>query len=86
MELQSDRLYYKNDLQKYLKSKGLPFSYPTILRYERLGLIPSPRRAVDDFTRKWRIYTGDEIKVIASILSERDESPRKKTKRQKARA
>lgn len=81
MELQSDRLYYKNDLQKYLKSRGLPYSYPTILRYERLGVIPSPRRKVDDFTRKWRVYTGDDIKVIANILSEKsDESSRQKTK------
>lgn len=81
MELQSDRLYYKSDLQKYLKSRGLPFSYPTILRYERLGVIPSPRRKVDDFTKQWRVYTGDEIKVIANILSERDEGPRQKAKR-----
>lgn len=82
MELKGDRLYYKSDLQRYLKSKNLPYSYPTILRYERLGKIPSPRRKVDDFTKQWRVYTGDEIRVIANILSERDESPREETKRQ----
>jgi len=81
MELIDDKNYHKHDLQTYLKSKGLPFSYPTILRYERAGVIPSPRRKVDDFTNKWRVYTGLEIKQIAHTLSERIyESPRKKTK------
>ena len=87
MELEDEKNYYKHDLQAYLKSKGLPYSYPTILRYERLGVIPSPRRKVDDFTGRWRTYTGIEIKQIAHILSEKVyESPRQKTKGKQTRA
>ena len=83
--LEDDKIYYKHDLQEYLKIRGLPYSYPTILRYERLGVIPSPRRKVDDFTNRWRVYTGLEIKQIAHILSERTyETAGTKTKRKQA--
>jgi len=70
-ELQDNKLYFRKDLTAYLKSQGLPFSKQTILKYERMGIIPSPRSHIDTMKKgrkRWRIYTGSEIKEIAKIL------------------
>ena len=72
MEIDNDKLYLKRDLQLYLKKMGLPSSYPTIIKYEKMGLIPSPRRTIAGFEHKWRLYTGEEIKDIAEILKQRN--------------
>jgi len=68
MDLIDDKLYFKKDLQVHLKMLGLPYSYPTILSYERKGLIPSPRRNIESFKTKWRVYTGKEIKEIGESI------------------
>ena len=68
MALQDDKLYFKRDLQIYLRSLGIPFSYPTIIKYEKLGVIPSPRLTIEGFENRWRLYTGKEIRDIAEIL------------------
>jgi len=72
MKIDRNKLYLKRDLQLYLKELGLPCSYPTIIKYERMGIIPSPRRTIAGFEHKWRLYTGKEIKKIASILRRRN--------------
>ena len=74
MELDDEKIYLKKDLVSYLKSKNLPHSYPTILRYEKRGVIPSPRmntKGMDylNFTSDWRVYTGKTIKMIAEDIS-----------------
>jgi len=68
MILDNDKLYFKKDLISYLKDQGLPYSYPTIIKYEKMKAIPSPRRMISGFKLKWRLYTGKEIKQIAKIL------------------
>ena len=68
IELEDDKNYFKKDLLAYLKSKGLPASYPTLLDYERKGIIPSPRNQIEGFKVAWRVYTGKEIKKIVNIL------------------
>ena len=70
-ELIDKNLYFRKDLSAHLKSKGLPFTKNTILKYERLGIIPSPRSHVSTMKKgrkRWRVYTGAEIKEIAKIL------------------
>ena len=73
MKLDDEKIYLKQDLVKYLEFRGLPHSYPTILRYEKRGVIPSPRMNIKgteylEFTNKWRVYTGKTIKDIADLI------------------
>ena len=68
MKLDDDKFYLKKDLLLYLKKSGLPHTYPTLLSYERKGIIPSPRRRIEGFKVAWRMYTGAEIKEIANTL------------------
>lgn len=65
---EDDKLYFKKDLLRFLKQQGLPHSKPTLIKYEKMGVIPSPRRRIEGFKLAWRIYTGATIKEIASIL------------------
>lgn len=64
-----DKLYYRSDLEKYLKKQGLPHSHPTIIRYEKAGIIPSPRNQIQ--TQKSRVYTWEEILEIGKILKDK---------------
>lgn len=64
MELEDNKLYLKKTLLAHLKLNGLPHSYPTLLKYERSGEIPSPRNTINS----WRAYTGIEIKEITEIF------------------
>jgi hypothetical protein len=70
MKLENDKFYLKKDLLAYLKECGLPHTYPTLLSYEKKGIVPSPRRKIEGFKVAWRMYTGAEIKEIANILKE----------------
>lgn len=67
---EDDKLYFKKDLLRYLKQKGLPHSKPTLLKYERMGIVPSPRRRIEGFKLAWRVYTGAMIKEIANIMKD----------------
>lgn len=69
MDIQNDKYYLKKDLMAYLKGIGVASTYPTILKYERMGVIPSPRRTIEGFKINWRLYKGSEIKKIGRILS-----------------
>ena len=69
--IEDDKIYLKRDLIAHLRSLGLPCSHPTIVKYEKLGIIPSPRRKINrDDQPDWRIYTGKELKEIGKILRE----------------
>lgn len=69
MDIKDDKVYYKGDLLAYLKSKGLPASYPTLLKYEKEGILPPPRKEkVGNFPKKWRVYTGREMKELANKM------------------
>jgi len=54
LELEDQKLYFKKSLLLFLKQQGLPHSKPTLLKYEKLGLIPSPRRNIEGFSKNWR--------------------------------
>ena len=64
----SDKLYRRPALEKYLEENGLPHSHPTIIKYEKRGIIPSPRQQFDDTKYPPRAYTWDEIVQIGEIL------------------
>ncbi len=75
IEIQLDGKYYMSDLQKFLKSikigngkkkKSLPFSKPTLLKYEKQGKIPQADERIS--TDGSRIYYGKTILRIAEIL------------------
>ena len=63
-----NKLHSKIMLLKILKESGLPHSYPSLLRYERKGIIKKPKGSIHYDDRIWRFYTIEEINAIASIL------------------
>lgn len=56
-----DKLYSKKHLLKALKAAKLPASYPTMLKYETLGVLTKPQGQVIYDDRVWRFYTQKEI-------------------------
>jgi hypothetical protein len=62
------KLYSKRILQKALKDAGLPFSYPTLLRYEKARIINRPKGEVKYADRAWRFYSLEEITTIVAII------------------
>jgi hypothetical protein len=63
-------LYSKKHLLKAMKAAKLPYTYVTLLKYEKLGLIPVPRTPTDDGGRGWRFYTEGEIKKAVERVKE----------------
>lgn len=56
------KLYSKKHLLKALKSEGLPASHPTLIDYEKKGIIKPPSQSVVyDNGTEWRMYTKQEI-------------------------
>ena len=68
MKLEKYQLYFSKTLLDYLKSKNLPHSKPSLIRYENEGIIQSPRTQVGSGKYSWRVYTGEEIEQIAEDL------------------
>lgn len=80
MEVRADKIYKKSHLSKLLEFNGLGSSYLTILRYERIGLIPSPRIMDEGLKVRQRRYTGAQMLEIVDIVKEYES---KKTKGKK---
>ena len=57
-----NKLYTKKYFLQALQDAGLPFSYPTILRWEEQGIIEQPIHMQEMNGKKWRFYTRSEIK------------------------
>ena len=67
-----EKLYTRSELQYELKKAGLPSAYPTILRYEKTGVISKPVNAIHYVDRSWRLYTSEEIeRIIRQIKGHR---------------
>jgi hypothetical protein len=58
------KLYSKKHLLDALRAEGLPCTYPTLLKYERLNVINKPKETITFDDREWRLYTRDEIEII----------------------
>lgn len=63
-----EQLHSKIVLLKTLKEAGLPHSYPSLLRYEKKGIIRRPIGEIKYPDRAWRFYTVEEINAIVGIL------------------
>lgn len=66
MYVVDEKEYSRKDLEVYLESLGLPHSHPTIIRLEKEGKIPSPRRKHGKSL--YRKYTGKQLKEIAALM------------------
>jgi hypothetical protein len=73
----NNNIYTKKHLLLALKEAGLPFSYPTLIAYEKAGIIPQPDSKVSFADRNWRFYTGEEIENIVSKVKNYCESKKK---------
>ena len=58
------QLYSKRFLLKELKRNRLPHSYLTLLRYEKIGVIPTAKTAIGFGNGRWRFYTEEDINTI----------------------
>ena len=54
-------LFSKEHLLKALKNAGLPSSYVSLMKYEKLGVVLLPKNMMNFGTKKYRFYTKDEI-------------------------
>ena len=63
-----NKIYSKKILLEKLKEVGLPFSYPTLLRWEKIGLIKRPKAEIHYTDRSWRFYSISEINGIIKII------------------
>lgn len=59
-----NKLYSKQKLLEELKNAKLPHSYPSLIRYERRGIVRRPKGEVHYKDRSWRFYTAVEIERI----------------------
>lgn len=59
----TQKFYSKKYLFEALKKAELPSTKPSVIKYERLGLIPVPTGNAVHGDRGQRFYTEDEIKL-----------------------
>jgi hypothetical protein len=61
----------KRFLLEALKIAGLPFSYLTLLKYERLGILPKAINGTNiRVESNFRLYTGQEIlEAVEKIMT-----------------
>ena len=66
IELKQDWLF-TSDLYRELSKNGFSTRLNTLLRWERIGVLPQPKR-VKFKGKEWRVYTKEEILSIINIL------------------
>lgn len=63
------QIFSKRYLLRALKTAGVSYSYNSLLRYEKLGVIPKAQNAIGMGTgSKWRLYTQTEIDNIVNKM------------------
>lgn len=55
------QLYSKRHLLKALKKNRLPHSYMTLMKYEKMGVVTQPIRAIGFGNGRHRLYTQEDI-------------------------
>ena len=63
-----EQLYSKQILLKKLRENNLPYSYPSLLRYEKKGIIQKPLGMIHYSDRSWRFYSTVEINKIVVLI------------------
>jgi hypothetical protein len=62
-------IFLKKELLCELSRNKLPCSYKSLLKYEKLGVIPADlRSAGTGRAGKWRAYTQEDIDNIVSLM------------------
>ena len=64
------KIYSKKHLLEALKSAGQPFTYASLLEYEKKGVLPKPEHAIGFGNGRWRFYTMVEIKENVRLVAE----------------
>jgi hypothetical protein len=64
----SNTVYLKKHLLEALSKEGLPYSYSTLLKYERQGIIPKAKQTLTYNNSEWRTYTEREVKKIIKLI------------------
>lgn len=64
-----NELFGKKQLLQALKDAGLPATYQSLLKYERLGIIRQPSSQLKYTDRSWRAYTINELREIIEAIS-----------------
>jgi DNA-binding transcriptional MerR regulator len=77
MIIYEDKIYRKSDLIRLLEFHGLGCSYPTIIRYEKIGLITSPRSDKPGLKDRARVYTGAQLIDIVERVKNYESSKTK---------
>lgn len=61
------KVYTKKHLLDALAKEGLPATYKSLLKYEKMGIIPNNGKSEGlGSAANWRLYTEEEIKDIVS--------------------
>lgn len=71
-------LYSKKHLLQALREAGLPCSYPTLVRYEKEGIVSKPAGMVGYMDREWRFYTQEEIEQVLAAVKAHVEASEEK--------
>lgn len=58
----AEKMLTVRDLIKAMSKAGLPYTKPTLRKYEELGIIKPGVHSILYGKRVWRIYTAKEIK------------------------
>lgn len=61
-------MYLKKHLLDALSKEGLPCSYSTLLKYEKLGVIPKAKHTLSYNDSEWRSYTEREVNMIIKLV------------------
>lgn len=71
------KVYTKKHLLDALEKEGLPASYKSLLKYEKLGIIPTNNTAEGlGNAGNWRLYTEDDIKnIVAKVKEYKQQNP-----------
>lgn len=54
-------IFTRPDMMAALKRAGLPFSRPSFLKYESMGILKAGANSLVYPDRIWRLYTAEEI-------------------------
>lgn len=65
------KVFTKKHLLDALAKEGLPATYKSLLKYEKLGIIPTQSNVEGvGSAGNWRLYTEDDIKTIVAKVKE----------------
>src|SRR3990167_3103519 len=63
-----ENLYSNRNLLDRLKKEGLPSSITSLIRYEKMGILPEPHYVAKFKDRSWGFYSATQIEEIVSII------------------